>query len=287
MFLSRLLFLVIAILVAGNLILVTFHLSNTSAVDNHINKNFVTVTYVKPKPNALAVHLNAAVNTFGQTMSSAGHTVSSMGHTMQNSVASAGRSMIGGMASVASATAHVADSVTNPPRLSSVVTPLDKTDVPVISAPDAPAAAAAQQPASQPAPAPAAAPAPQWPIHGIVTLPFGVSDMPYERVHTGIDISDGNGRGTTPIRPFKPGVVTQVIHYGGLGNHVIVDHGGGVTSVYGHMHATAVQPGQAVDENSVLGYEGSTGAATGTHVHFEIRINGQAQDPRKFIAGNP
>jgi len=60
-----------------------------------------------------------------------------------------------------------------------------------------------------------------------------------------------------------------------------------VTSVYGHMYATAVQPGQAVDENSVLGYEGSTGAATGTHVHFEIRINGQAQDPRKFIAGNP
>jgi murein DD-endopeptidase MepM/ murein hydrolase activator NlpD len=84
-------------------------------------------------------------------------------------------------------------------------------------------------------------------------------------------------------------VVTEVVHEGRLhlGNHVVVDHGNGVTSVYGHLDSTAVAIGQQVDLNTILGYEGTTGVSTGVHLHFEIRVQGQAADPRQFISGSP
>jgi hypothetical protein len=129
---------------------------------------------------------------------------------------------------------------------------------------------------------------PSWPIHGIITTEFGVPEWPYQPIHTGIDISDGARPGVTPIHPFKPGRVIDVIHSSsGLGNHVVVDHGNGLTSVYGHMHSTSVQIGQIVDKSTVLGYEGSTGVSTGTHVHFEIRVNGSVVNPHLYISGQP
>ncbi|MEO6513440.1 MAG: M23 family metallopeptidase [Candidatus Saccharimonadales bacterium] len=129
---------------------------------------------------------------------------------------------------------------------------------------------------------------PSWPIHGEITTPFGVYHMPYQPTHTGIDISDGAAAGVTPIHPFKPGTVIEVVHgTTGLGNHVVIDHGSGVTSVYGHLASTTVQVGQVVDKSTTLGYEGSTGVSTGTHLHFEIRVNGQAADPHNFITGQP
>ncbi len=182
-------------------------------------------------------------------------------------------------------------SMLNTQAVASVIRPADHTPVPIID-PASPELQAAR--AALPATAPAAAPAPQpvvvpqWPLHGAITTQFGASDWPYQRVHTGIDISDGTRPGTTPIHPFRPGTVVQVIHSTvSLGNHVVVDHGNGVTSVYGHMNSTAVVVGQQVDEGTVLGYEGTTGASTGTHLHFEIRVNGQATDPHQFIAGQP
>jgi hypothetical protein len=130
--------------------------------------------------------------------------------------------------------------------------------------------------------------APQWPIKGVITEEFGVPHWPWQPVHTGIDISDGAAQGVTPIRPFKPGRVIVVIHSNsGFGNHVIVDHGNGLTSLYGHMYATAVQVGQQVDENTVLGYEGTTGASTGVHVHFEIDSNSQPVSPHLYVPGQP
>jgi murein DD-endopeptidase MepM/ murein hydrolase activator NlpD len=129
--------------------------------------------------------------------------------------------------------------------------------------------------------------APQWPIHGSITTLFGAPDWPFQAIHTGIDISDGWHSGVTPIHPFKPGRVIAVLHTGGLGNHVIVDHGEGMTSVYGHMAFTSVQVGQLVDESAVLGTEGSTGASTGTHLHFEIRINNSPVNPMLYIPGRP
>jgi murein DD-endopeptidase MepM/ murein hydrolase activator NlpD len=130
--------------------------------------------------------------------------------------------------------------------------------------------------------------APQWPIHGVITEEFGVPHWPWQPVHTGIDISDGTTQGITPIRPFKPGRVIVVIRSNsGFGNHVIVDHGNGLTSLYGHMYATAVQVGQVVDKNTVLGYEGTTGASTGVHVHFEIDLNSQPVNPHLYVTGHP
>jgi murein DD-endopeptidase MepM/ murein hydrolase activator NlpD len=127
-----------------------------------------------------------------------------------------------------------------------------------------------------------------WPIHGAITTLYGVPHWPYQPIHTGLDISSGPRSGVTPVMPFKPGRVADTVRAGyGLGNHVVIDHGGGVTSVYGHLASITVQIGQNVDKNTILGYEGSTGASTGTHLHLEIRLNGQVVDPRHHISGQP
>jgi murein DD-endopeptidase MepM/ murein hydrolase activator NlpD len=125
---------------------------------------------------------------------------------------------------------------------------------------------------------------PSWPIHGVITTEFGVPELPYQPIHTGLDISDGARPGVTPVHPFKPGRIIDVVHSSsGLGNHVVIDHGGGLTSVYGHLYSTSVTVGQIVDKTTVLGLEGSTGVSTGTHLHFEVKVNGQFVDPRRFI----
>lgn len=127
-----------------------------------------------------------------------------------------------------------------------------------------------------------------WPIRGQITTRYGVPHWPYQPIHTGIDISDGQRPGVTPIRPFKPGIVTEVVYSNtGLGNYVVVDHGEGLTSVYAHLHTITVQTGQRASKDTQLGTEGSTGASTGTHLHFEIRLNGRVTDPHQHIGGHP
>jgi hypothetical protein len=127
-----------------------------------------------------------------------------------------------------------------------------------------------------------------WPIHGIITTLFGVPEPPYQPIHTGIDISDGKPSGVTPIHPFKQGKVIQVIYSTRtLGNHVVIDHGNGLTSVYGHMYSISVKVGQVVDTTTKLGTEGSTGVSTGTHLHFEIRLNDSPVNPMNYISGRP
>jgi murein DD-endopeptidase MepM/ murein hydrolase activator NlpD len=175
--------------------------------------------------------------------------------------------------------------------VSATIRPADNIKVPVIKA-SAQNVVAAQAllPATpaNPAPQPTVSSTASWPIHGTITTEFGVYHMPYQPTHTGIDISDGWRSGVTPIHPFKSGRVIEVVHSSaGFGNHVIVDHGGGLTSLYGHMCSTSVQVGQEVNNASILGYEGSTGASTGTHVHFEIRLNGQPVNPHNYVAGRP
>jgi murein DD-endopeptidase MepM/ murein hydrolase activator NlpD len=129
---------------------------------------------------------------------------------------------------------------------------------------------------------------PVWPIHGAITTNFGVPHWPYQATHTGLDISDGQASGVTPVKPFRPGRVVDVVASGsGLGNHVVVDHGQGVTSVYAHLASISVKVGQKVAQGTTLGLEGSTGASTGTHLHFEIRVHGRAADPHRFINGQP
>lgn len=177
--------------------------------------------------------------------------------------------------------------VSNTGLVSHIIRPADHAAVPVID-PNSPelARALAALPATPTVPA-ASVETALWPLHGSITTEFGVPEPPYQPIHTGIDISDGQRSGVTPIRPFRHGTVASAIRGGGLGNHVIVDHGNGVTSVYGHLSDISVSPGQAVDASTILGYEGSTGVSTGTHLHFEIRVNGQATNPHLFISGQP
>jgi hypothetical protein len=179
----------------------------------------------------------------------------------------------------------------NMPVVQAVIKPADHEEVPIIN-PDSPElreALAALPPVQNARPTPTqSGEGPVWPIRGDITTGFGVPHWPFQRTHTGIDIIDHAPSGATPIRPFRPGRVINTIHSSrGFGNHVIVDHGNGVTSLYAHLASIAVQVGQEVGTNTTLGYEGSTGMSTGTHLHFEIRVNGQAADPRQFISGNP
>lgn len=120
-----------------------------------------------------------------------------------------------------------------------------------------------------------------WPIAGVVTSEFGPR---WGGFHPGIDVAGPYG---TPIHAAKDGVVIFAGWEGGYGNFVLIDHGGGIVTGYAHQSQVAVAQGQDVRQGQVIGYEGSTGDSTGPHVHFEVRINGAAQDPRGHVGGGP
>ena len=124
-----------------------------------------------------------------------------------------------------------------------------------------------------------------WPVSGIVTLEFGQSDLPYQPLHTGIDIAGQVGE---PVTPFLQGTVSYIGNLNwGYGNYVIIDHGNNLTSLYAHLSEIDVRVGQDVKPGDILGKEGQTGWATGPHVHFEIRVFGIPVNPRTFVGGNP
>ena len=81
-----------------------------------------------------------------------------------------------------------------------------------------------------------------------------------------------------------PGIATVVLSATGYGLHVIIDHGGGLSSLYGHLNTVVVVTGDYVDAGEVIGTVGSTGNASGPHLHFEIRRDGIPEDPRLDVA---
>ena len=104
--------------------------------------------------------------------------------------------------------------------------------------------------------------------------------------HKGVDIC--NVGFTSSVFAVKSGKVllTNTSGYGGgYGNYVVIDHGGGVTTLYAHMSVVKVSEGQMVSQGTVLGITGSTGATTGPHLHYEVRINGVYQNPLNYLAG--
>lgn len=124
-----------------------------------------------------------------------------------------------------------------------------------------------------------------WPVQGVVTLEFGASDLPYQPIHTGIDIADKIG---DPVTPFMKGRVIETSSLSwGYGNYVVIDHGNNITSLYGHLSEIDVTKGQLVEPGDIIGYEGQTGWATGPHVHFEVRVFGLPVNPRTFVQGDP
>ncbi len=117
-----------------------------------------------------------------------------------------------------------------------------------------------------------------------VSSPFGPRTDPFlgrPALHTGIDLREGFG---TEIRATGGGRVAFAGVAGGYGNMVEVDHGSGLTTRYGHMGSLAVSEGQTIPRGTVLGYVGATGRATGPHLHYEVRIDGEPVDPTRFLA---
>ena len=104
--------------------------------------------------------------------------------------------------------------------------------------------------------------------------------------HKGVDIC--NVGYTSSIYAVKSGKVllTNTSGYGGgYGNYVVIDHGGGLTTLYAHMSSVKVSEGQMVSQGTVIGITGSTGASTGPHLHYEVRINGVYQNPLNYLSG--
>lgn len=116
-----------------------------------------------------------------------------------------------------------------------------------------------------------------WPVSGPVTSEYGSR---WGRMHEGIDIGAGSG---TPIRAARAGTVTFSGQMSGYGNVIIVDHGGGFSTLYAHQSRLAARAGQDVGQGEVIGYVGSTGHSTGPHLHFETRVNGNPRNPRNYL----
>ncbi len=119
----------------------------------------------------------------------------------------------------------------------------------------------------------------QWPARGAVVSGFGMRLHPLfriRRMHTGVDIAAAWG---SPVRAAAAGTVIYTGWFGGYGKIVLVDHGGGVSTLYGHLSAILVSPGQRVHAGALLGRVGSTGYTTGPHLHFEVRVTGRPVDP--------
>jgi murein DD-endopeptidase MepM/ murein hydrolase activator NlpD len=128
-----------------------------------------------------------------------------------------------------------------------------------------------------------------WPMPGApISQPFGPSSLllepplgPYPHFHTGVDLADPFG---TPVGAAADGIVVgAATGRVGYGNYVIVVHGHGVETLYGHLDALAVAIGDKVSQGQVIGFEGSTGFSTGPHLHFEVRVDGQFVDPLVYL----
>ncbi|CAJ0886976.1 hypothetical protein AMST5_03756 [freshwater sediment metagenome] len=112
---------------------------------------------------------------------------------------------------------------------------------------------------------------------------FGFRTDPFfgrPALHSGVDLREDLG---APVRATAAGVVTAAGPQGGYGNLVEIDHGGGLLTRYGHLSAINVVPGQQVAPGAVVGQVGSTGRSTGPHLHYEVRMDGEAVDPARFL----
>jgi len=122
-----------------------------------------------------------------------------------------------------------------------------------------------------------------WPVNGPITSPFGYRNDPVlggNRLHAGVDIGASSG---TPIKAAGDGVVIMAGWNGGYGNFTLIDHGGGLATGYGHQSSIGVRVGQHVSTGEVIGNVGSTGASTGPHLHWEVRVNGTPVDPMGWV----
>ncbi len=124
-----------------------------------------------------------------------------------------------------------------------------------------------------------------WPVEGPLNARFGIRRNPFGEgyeFHAGVDLEARHGE---PVRATADGTVVFAAYWGGYGNLVIVDHGHGLTTFYGHLSRISVRVGQAVKRGQIVGRAGSTGRSTGPHVHYEVRVNDRPVNPRRFSDG--
>jgi len=122
-----------------------------------------------------------------------------------------------------------------------------------------------------------------WPVEGIVTGSFGERIDPFNgegAFHTGIDISTPFG---TPILAPADGLVKATEYINGYGRTIIVDHGHGISTLYGHLSGYGVTSGEAIHRGDVIGFVGSSGRSTGAHLHYEVRIHDTPVNPHKYL----
>jgi murein DD-endopeptidase MepM/ murein hydrolase activator NlpD len=122
-----------------------------------------------------------------------------------------------------------------------------------------------------------------WPVRGYLAAGFGNRIDPFtgqRDFHTGLDISTPVG---TKVQAPAGGVIVSCGPKGGYGNSIIIDHGFGIVTRYGHLSGFNVKPGQRIKRGDVVGFVGDTGRSTGPHLHYEVWVRDQAQNPIHYI----
>ncbi len=122
-----------------------------------------------------------------------------------------------------------------------------------------------------------------WPCPGFYYISSYVGPR-WGRTHNGLDIAGGSIYGK-PIVAARAGTVIDAgWNSGGYGNYVMINHGDGFITIYGHMSSVAAYNGQSVSAGQVIGYVGNSGRSTGPHLHFEVRLNGSVEDPLDYVS---
>lgn len=122
-----------------------------------------------------------------------------------------------------------------------------------------------------------------WPVKGRISSKFGFRESPFtgkREFHKGLDIANQKG---SPIIAPANGTVTFVGRQGSLGNVVILDHGFGVATRYGHLDKIRCKKGESVRRSDIIGCVGNTGRSTGPHLHYEVHLNGVPVNPIKYL----
>jgi murein DD-endopeptidase MepM/ murein hydrolase activator NlpD len=123
-----------------------------------------------------------------------------------------------------------------------------------------------------------------WPLAGWLSSTYGRRIDPFDGntdFHQGLDIVADRG---TPVRATADGTVDAAGYSGNYGNQVLVDHGFGIGTRFGHLSKIVVRPGQPVRRGEIVGFVGATGRATSAHLHYEILLNGQPINPLRLLA---
>ena len=127
----------------------------------------------------------------------------------------------------------------------------------------------------------------RMPVEGVrLSSDYGMRTHPVlggRRAHNGVDLAGPTG---TPVYATADGIVSRANRFGSYGNYIQIEHGGELQTRYAHLSGFEVVAGQRVEKGQLIGYIGSTGRSTGPHLHYEVRLAGQALDPRPYMVAD-